>query len=421
MLEDILSKDNMTSAYRRVLANKGASGVDGMKASELQSYLQDAWIFVKSDILEGIYEPQGIRRVEIPKSNGGKRQLGIPTVLDRLIQQGIGQQLSLLYDEKFSENSYGFRPGRSTHQCVKQGLKYVNSGYTYIIDLDLSNFFDRVNHDYLISLLSKEITDKRLLRLIGKYLRAGIMIGGVQQVNQEGMPQGSPLSPILSNIVLDVLDKELEKRGHKFVRYADDFSIYCRSKRAAERVMKSISAFVESVLHLQINTDKSGIRRPSNMFLLGFGFYPKSKGVWALRISPKSVKRLKQKIKQQTKRSRTQSTSHRIEQINLIIRGWIQYFKIANCKTLVKELDEWIRSRLRMCEWKLWKRVRTRIKRLKELGVNQQKAIQWANTRKGYWKTAHSPILNTTLNNQWFEQKGYISLSKIYAKIKQPS
>jgi RNA-directed DNA polymerase len=421
MLDRILSKENMTQAYRRVVSNGGASGIDGMKASELQSYLNEAWAFLKAEILEGKYEPKAVRRVEIPKPNGGVRLLGIPTVLDRLLQQGIAQELQLLWEGTFSDHSYGFRPKRNTHQAVSKAQSYVNAGRTYIVDIDLEKFFDRVNHDHLIHLLSERVTDKRALTLIGKYLRAGVMIGGMVSRNEEGTPQGSPLSPLLSNIVLDVMDKELEMRGHKFVRYADDFSIYCTSKRGAERIQASITKFIEEVLHLRINEAKSGIRRPSTMVLLGFGFHIKTKGTWGIRLAPKSITRLKEKIKALTQRREPRGTWDRIQSLKQVQQGWIHYFKIANCKEHLKAIDEWTRSRLRMCEWKLWKRVRTRIKRLKELRIAPEQAYQWANTRNGYWRTAHSPILTRSLNNEWFKSEGYVSLSELYAKYKERS
>jgi group II intron reverse transcriptase/maturase len=421
MLDSILSKENMTQAYHRVVSNGGASGIDGMKASELQSYLNETWAFLKAEILEGKYEPQAVRRVEIAKPNGGIRQLGIPTVLDRLLQQGIAQELQLLWESTFSDHSYGFRPKRNTHQAVRKAQSYVNAGRTYIVDIDLEKFFDRVNHDHLMHLLSARVTDKRVLMLIGKYLRAGVMLGGVTTRNEEGTPQGSPLSPLLSNIVLDVMDKELERRGHKFVRYADDFSIYCTSKRGAERIQSSITKFIEEELHLRINEEKSGIRRPSTMVLLGFGFHIQTKGAWGIRLAPKSITRLKEKIKQLTQRRAPRGTWDRIQSLKQVQQGWIHYFKIANCKKHLTEIDEWTRSRLRMCEWKLWKRVRTRVKRLNELQIAPEQAYQWANTRKGYWRTAHSPILTRSLNNEWFKSEGYVSLSELYAKYKERS
>lgn len=418
MLEQILSKENMTAAYFRVKENGGAAGIDGMKASELQSYLNSAWSGLKVKILEGSYVPQAVKRVEIPKPNGGVRLLGIPTVFDRMLQQAIMQVLVPLWENTFSDHSYGFRPKRNCHQAVNKALTYVNGGLRHIVDIDLEKFFDRVNHDYLMQLLSQRITDKRVLSLIGKYLRSGVLIGGLFSKTEEGTPQGSPLSPLLSNIVLDVLDKELEIRGHSFVRYADDFSIYCKSKRGAQRVFRSIGKFIQNELHLQVNESKSGIRRPSQMLLLGFGFHIKKKGTWGIRISPKAIIRLKEKVREQTQRKHPHNTEYRIGKIYSLQSGWFHYYKIADCKTHLERIDEWTRSRLRMCEWKLWKRVKTRIKRLIGLGVNPKQAYQWGNTRKGYWRIAHSPILTTSLNSNWFKRQGYVSLTELYKRYK---
>lgn len=421
MLERILSKENMTKAFHRVKMNKGACGVDGMKTSELRSYLNQAWVFVKVELLDGTYQPQAVRRVEIPKANGGIRMLGIPTVIDRLIQQAISQELGLLWEDSFSDNSFGFRPNRNAHQAVERSKSYLNEGNTYIVDIDLEKFFDTVNQDYLMHLLGQRVADKRVLGLIGKYLRAGVMKGGVVTVNTEGTPQGSPLSPLLSNILLDVLDKELESRGHKFVRYADDFSIYSKSKRGAERIMGSIAKFIEKKLHLRVNQEKSGLRRPSKMTILGFGYYAKTKGTWSVRIAPKSLTRFKEKIRQLTQRRITTSTSDRIDKMKAVLMGWVSYFKIADCKQHLRTLDEWIRSRLRMCEWKLWKRVRTRMKRLVSLGISKNQAYQWANSRKGHWRTAHSPILLRSLNIEWFDEIGYAGLLPRYEKLRTNS
>lgn len=408
----------MTQAYYRTVANKGASGIDGMKVSELQSYLNDVWEFLKVEILEGKYVPQAVRRVEIPKESGGTRTLGIPTVFDRLLQQAIAQELSILWEPTFSDHSYGFRPKRNTHQALRKAQSYINAGRTYIVDIDLEKFFDRVNHDYLIHLLSKRVKDRRVLELIGKYLKGGVMINGVKERNEEGTPQGSPLSPLLSNILLDELDKELEQRGHRFVRYADDFSIYCKSRKSAERTSASIRKYIENELHLKINESKSGVRRPSTMYLLGFGFYSTKGGVWGIRISPKALKRLKTKIKNVTQRNIPKSLKDRIEKLKQVQIGWVAYFKVAECKKHLQSLDKWIRSRLRMCEWKLWKRIRTKYKRLKELGASSEVSYQWSNTRKGSWRTAHSPILTSTLTNQWLQRQGYVSLKELYNKSK---
>lgn len=421
LLGEVLSKPNMTRAYERVVGNGGAEGIDKMSVSMLKAYLQESWTELKTAIETGNYEPQAVRRVTIPKPNGGERHLGIPTVFDRLMQQALAQVIEPLWEGTFSEHSYGFRPKRNCHQAVSKAQTYVNAGRTYIVDIDLEKFFDRVNHDYLMHLLSQRIKDKLVLGLVGKYLRAGIMIKGVVSRNEEGTPQGSPLSPLLSNIVLDVLDKELEQRGHSFVRYADDFSIYCTSQRGAERALLSIGTFIEERLHLKINESKSGIRRPSRMILLGFGFHVKSKGVWGIRIAPKSISRLKEKVKALTQRRITLNTPQRIERLNSVLQGWFHYFKIADCQSHLAAIDKWTRARLRMCEWKLWKRVRTRYKRLKSFGIQHSQALEWANTRKGHWRTAHSPILCRTLSNKWIKQHGYVPLSELYKRYKERS
>ena len=421
LLEDLLSRPNMTRAYERVVSNGGAAGIDKMPVSMLKSYVQESWSGLKTLIEQGHYEPQAVRRVTIPKPNGGERHLGIPTVFDRLIQQALAQVIEPLWEGTFSDHSYGFRPQRNCHQAVSKAQTYVNAGRTYIVDIDLEKFFDRVNHDYLMHLLSQRITDKVVLGLVGKYLRAGVLIDGLVSRNEEGTPQGSPLSPLLSNIVLDVLDKELEQRGHFFVRYADDFSIYCTSQTGAERTLSSIGSFISERLHLRINIAKSGIRRPSRMILLGFGFRIRSKGIWGIRIAPKSISRLKEKIKVLTKRRIALNTAERIKHLNSVMQGWFHYFKIADCQSHLRAIDEWTRARLRMCEWKLWKRVRTRYKRLKGFGIQHRLAIQWANTRGGYWRTAHSPILSRTLTNKWLEQQGLTPLSELYKRYKERS
>lgn len=416
MLEEILSKPNMTEAYKRVVRNKGASGIDGMSTQELKAYLNSEWIFLKAELLEGKYQPSAVRGVMIPKPKGGKRQLGIPTVVDRLIQQALAQCLSKLWEPEFDPNSYGFRRGRNAHQCVKQARDYLNEGKRYVVDIDLSRFFDRVNHDILLALLGRKIRDKRLLSLIGKYLRAGIMQNGVVEVNRSGTPQGSPLSPLLSNILLNELDKELRKRGLSFVRYADDFSIYVRSKKAAKRVYEGVGKYLEERLKLQINEEKSGCVSSTKFELLGFGFYANKAG-YQIRVSKGSIERLKMRLRNQTKRSYTHSTADRIKRINLLLKGWLHYFKIANCKSILISLDQWLRSRLRLCEWKLWKRVRTRYKKLKSLGLDHNKSYSWACTRKGAWRVAHSPILTRSLSLDWLEKQGYESCLSIYESI----
>lgn len=415
MLDQILERDNLHRALKRVISNGGSGGVDGMKVDELQPYLSTHWAFIKAEILEGSYKPGAVKMVEIPKPGGGMRMLGIPTVLDRFIQQGISQKLQEIYDPGFSEYSYGFRPGRSTHQAVMQAQQYLNQGYTYVVETDLEKFFDVVSHDRLLYILSKTIEDKRLLNLIRKYLKAGIMSDGKVEARSKGTPQGSPLSPLLSNIVLDELDKELEKRGHKFVRYADDLSIYVRSRKSAERVKESIFGFIESRLKLKVNRTKSKICRPRQSSILGFSFYKDSRG-WQLRISDKSYRNFKSKVRKLTSRRWSISMEERLKRLTMLIRGWVNYFKIANCKSRLRDLDSWIRFRLRMCIWKTWKKVKTRITNLVILGMDEFHAYINGNTRKGYCRIAHSGILHTTLTNEYFTNLGYVSLEGIYLK-----
>jgi group II intron reverse transcriptase/maturase len=415
MLERILSRENMTAALKRVKSNKGASGVDGMTVDELLPYLNESWAFIKAELLESTYKPSPVKKVEIPKPDGSKRMLGIPTVLDRLIQQAISQKLSELYDNGFSDRSYGFRPGRSAHQAVKQAKEYILAGNTVVIEFDLEKFFDKVNHDRLMTTLSRRIEDKRLLKLIRKYLESGIMANGKVSSRTEGTPQGSPLSPILSNIVLDELDKELEVRGHKFVRYADDLSIYVRSLKSAVRVKESISGFIECKLKLKVNQTKSKISTPQESNLLGFSFYQDKDG-WQIRISDKSCKKFKKKVKQLTSRRQSISIEERLTSLKVYMTGWVNYFRIANCRNRLKDFDGWTRFRLRMCIWKTWKKIRTRIVNLTKLGFSKNEAIKSGNTRKSYCRIAHSPILTKTLTNKHFAELGYVSLESIYLK-----
>ena len=415
MLEQVLERENMRTAFKRVKSNKGASGVDGMSVDALQCWLTPRWAFIKAEILSGTYKPAAVKKVEIPKRGGGKRMLGIPTVLDRLIQQAISQHLNKIYDTGFSEYSYGFRPGRSAHQAVIQAQSYLNEGNTYVIETDLEKFFDVISHDRLMSILSKRIQDVNLLKLIRKYLKAGIMSDGKIEQRTKGTPQGSPLSPLLSNIILDELDKELEKRGHKFVRYADDLSIYVQSMKSAERVKESIYGFIEGKLKLKVNREKSRISRPVKSSLLGFSFYKDTKG-WQIRIGEKSYQRFKEKVRELTSRRWSISIKERLKRLNYQLRGWVNYFKIARCKSRLQDLDGWIRFRLRMCIWKTWKKVKTRIANLVKLGMDEFHAYLNGNTRKGYCRIAHSGILHHTLTNEYFTKQGYVTLENIYLK-----
>lgn len=411
MLERILSKDNLNLAYKRVKANKGSPGVDGMTVEELLSYLQQQGETLRQKILGGEYNPHTVRRVEIPKPDGGVRQLGIPTVVDRFIQQAIAQEMSKTFEPGFSANSYGFRPKKSAHQAILAARGYIGQGNRWTVDIDLEKFFDRVNHDKLMSLVAWKIKDKRVLKLIRKYLESGIMLNGVKVKSEEGTPQGGPLSPLLANIMLDELDKELERRGHKFCRYADDCNIYVKSQKAGERVMKSITRYIEEMLKLKVNRNKSAVDRPNRRKFLGLSFYVK-KGKARNFIHKKPQDRFKAKVKVITSRSNGMSMEMRIEKLNQLIEGWVNYFHIADMEKVAKEFDQWIRRRIRMCYWKQWKKTRTKLENLIKLGLNKCKALEYANTRKGYWSIANSPVLATTLTNEYLEKQGFLSLTK---------
>ena len=415
-LERILSRENLLLAMKRVISNKGSQGVDGMTVYELKQFLQMNWIRIREDIFNNEYKPMPVRRVEIPKPSGGTRLLGIPTVLDRFIQQAIAQELNLIYDENFSENSFGFRPRRAAKDAIKKAESYINEGYRWVVDIDLEKFFDKVNHDILMYKLSKDIKDKRVLKLIRKYLQSGIMINGIVVSNEEGTPQGGPLSPLLSNIMLDELDKELEKRGHRFCRYADDCNIYVKSKRAGERVMENITSFIEGKLKLKVNINKSAVERPWKRKFLGFTLGIMFGKAYS-SISKQSLKKHKDKLREILSRSNPMTLEQRIIKLNQVNIGWINYYGIAKCKGIAVQLDKWIKLRLRMCIWKQWKKVKTRYKNLKKLGLNHYQAIKFANTRKGYWRVANSAILTTTLTNQFFNDLGLKSLTRQYIKI----
>lgn len=413
LLEDVLERNNMLEAMYRVIRNKGSHGIDGMKTDELREHVKKTWVTVKAKLLEGKYNPSPVRRVEIPKPDGGVRLLGIPTVQDRMIQQAIAQVLSKLYEPTFSESSFGFRPNRGAKNAIKQSETYINQGYKWVVDMDLEKFFDKVNHNILMGKLEKKIKDKRLLKLIRKYLESGVLINGIKVSSEEGTPQGGPLSPLLANIMLDDVDKELEKRGHKFCRYADDCNIYVKSKRAGLRVMDSITRIIENELKLKVNKDKSAVDIVSKRKFLGFSFYF-VKGVAKIRIHEKSIKRFKEKVKSITNRNRGISMDLRLLKLNYSIKGWINYFGIANAKRKLSELDKWIRRRLRACIWKQWKKIRTRYRNLVKLGIDNWKAWEYANTRKGHWKISGSPILNKSLHNKYLESIGFVSLTQTY-------
>lgn len=406
----------MKAAYDRVVGNKGSAGIDGMSVTELKPYLKEHWPVIKASILDGSYRPQSVKGVEIDKPQGGKRLLGIPTVLDRMIQQAIQQVLNVMFDPKFSHFSYGFRKGKSAHQTIKQALGYANSGSRYVVDIDLSKFFDRVSHDYLMGLLSKEVEDKRLLGLIRRYLQSGIMLDGATSKRTEGTPQGSPLSPLLSNILLNELDTELTKRQHRFVRYADDFSIYLRTKRSAIRVMRSVSRFVEHKLKLKVNRKKSAVRYVGHMELLGYGIYRMRSQQFGLKIIESNWQKFVRKCKALTRKSYPISFDERVFKLKEYCMGWIGYFRHANIKTRLIGFDRLLGSRLRYCIWKSWKRIRTRIRNLKKLGLPEWLAVKWGFTRRGGWHVVQSPILQTTLTNARLQKRGFMPTANIYER-----
>ena len=413
MLEEILNVQNIYKSLARVTSNKGAAGIDNMQTDELRQYVSTHWQELKASITTGSYSPSPVKKVEIPKAGGGKRMLGIPTVTDRLIQQAISQWLSPKYEGEFSDYSYGFRPNRNAHQAVRQAQKFLNEGKAWVVEIDLEKFFDKVNHDKLMSLLERKIDDKRTLRLLRQYLKSGIMEGGTVSPRVEGTPQGSPLSPLLSNIILNELDKELQQRGHSFVRYADDCSIYVKSEKAAKRTEASITQYIEQKLKLKVNKEKTKVSRPMGSMLLGFSFY-KSKDQWELRISSKSVSRIKAKLKANTQRNNPANARIKIQKLETIIRGWVNYFVIAKAKSIMQQLDEMVRVRLRIGEWKHWKRIKTKIRKLISLGVNKYKAYEWGNSSKGYCKIAHSPVLQTTLTDNYWRKLGYTGFNNYY-------
>jgi group II intron reverse transcriptase/maturase len=416
LMEKILDRGNMNEAFKRVKKNKGSHGIDGLTIDELQEYLREHGEHLRKTILEENYTPNPVRRVEIPKDNGKKRKLGIPTVVDRVIQQSITQILSPIFEKTFSDNSFGFRPKRSCHDALKRCQEYINAGYKWAVDIDLASYFDTVNHDKLIGLIYREVKDITVISLIRKYLQSGVMENGVVIRTDEGVPQGGNLSPLLSNIMLNELDKELTKRGLKFVRYADDCNIYVKSRKSANRVMASITKFIEGSLKLKVNKEKSTVNRPWKLKFLGYSFYQANGGV-RFRVHEKSVRKLKSHLKELTGRSRIRQVDITYTKIKQKMVGWINYFKLADMKKLMKTLDEWLRRRIRMCYWKRWKKIGTKYKNLIKLGATKQKAWEHANTRKGYWRTAKSPILQTTITNNKLEKAGLISLYDTYMKV----
>ena len=416
LLERILSRENMLRAWKRVKANKGASGVDGISISEFPDFIRDRWEDIRKSLLEGTYQPSSVLRVEIPKVDGGTRPLGIPTVLDRLIQQAIAQVLGPIFDHTFSEFSFGFRPGRSAHDAVKKVRGYIREGYRIAVDMDLSKFFDTVNHDVLMHRVARRIRDKRLLRLIGRCLRAGVEINGRLQSTLKGVPQGGPLSPLLANIVLDDLDKELEMRGHRFVRYADDFIILVKSQRAGERVMISIRCFLERKLKLEVNEKKSCVAPTDQINFLGFTF----KGT-KIRWSDKAFNEFKRRVRRLTGRTWFVSMDYRLRKLAQYVRGWMNYFGISEYYRPIPELDHWLRRRVRMCYWKRWRRTRTKVRKLLKLGASLNAAISVGLSRKGYWRLSRTLATQTGMTNQWLKKQGLISIKEQWVRIHYPA
>lgn len=420
MIKRLTSKSNLNKAYLQVYRNKGSSGIDRVHVNDLKTLLVTHGCFYIDQIENGKYKAQAIRGVEIPKSNGKVRLLGIPTVLDRVFQQALHQVLQPLFEPEFQRYSYGFRPHRNAQQAVSRSLENINSGYQDILDIDLKSFFDEVPHDILLSLVYEKMKCKLTMKLLRCYLRAPILIKGKLHKRRKGLPQGSPLSPLLSNILLNELDKELEKRGHRYVRYADDFSIYVKSKLSAKRVGNSIYKFLRDKLKLPINRDKSGVRRPLEFETLGFGFvslYKKtSKGSYQLVVKKLKWKEFQRKLKYLTRKTIPISFSTRITRINLLIRGWINYFKAASIHSKLKKLEEWLRNRLRYCIWHDWKKPERKRKNLIRLGIDPDQAYAWSRTRMGGWAVAQSPILGTTITINRLKSRGYISLVSYYKR-----
>lgn len=415
LMEVVLDRQNMLKAYANVVGNKGAPGVDKVTTGDLKEYLKKHWPRIKNELLEGRYKPQAVKQVEIPKPDGGTRKLGIPTVTDRLIQQAIHQMLSPIYEKEFSESSYGFRPGRSAHQAIHKAKEYVAEGKKWVVDLDLERFFDRVNHDILMARIARKIKDKRLLRLIRSYLQAGVMIGGLETPREEGTPQGGPLSPLLSNILLDDLDKELERRGHTFCRYADDCNIYVQSEAAGQRVMTSIKSFLEQRLKLKVNEAKSKVARPTERKFLGYTIMQR-KGT-KLKIADKAIDKLKDKVREYLKGGKGKSLKKTIDELRPVLRGWINYFKYTEANTPLERIDKWIRRKLRKIIWQQAKKPWTRAKMLMKRGVTKDSAWRTAKSRKGPWRNSITEAVSRAFPNEYFTNMGHVSLLEEKIKL----
>jgi len=417
LMEQILHKDNLNKAYKKVKSNKGAGGVDGMSVDELLGFLRDNQKQLIQQIKDGKYKPNPVRRVEIPKETKGEfRKLGVPTVVDRVFQQAITQVLSPIYEKQFSENSFGFRPNRGAHDALKQCQTNVNDGYVYVVDMDLEKFFDTVSQSKLIEVLSRTIKDGRVISLIHKYLNAGVISRGMFEKTAVGMPQGGPLSPLLSNIMLNEMDKELTRRGHRFVRYADDCVIFCKSRKSAERTLENIVPYIEGKLFLKVNRTKTSVAHISKVKYLGYSFY-RYKGKCRFRVHPKSVEKMKNKIRELTDRSNGWGNEYRALKLTQFIRGWVNYFGKADMKSLLRSNDEWLRHRIRAIYWKQWKKVKTKFKELKKLGVEEEKAWICANMRNGNWYCSGYFVLQTAFNNKKLRELGYPTFTEFYLKI----
>ena len=408
LMEEIVSRGNMMKALNRVISNKGAAGVDGMSTGRLKEHLHREWVSIKEELLGGRYQPQPVRKVEIPKPGGGMRMLGIPTVLDRLIQQAMYQELGPLFDPGFSASSYGFRPGRSAHHAVRAARIHVADGLRWMVDIDLAQFFDRVNHDILMSRVARKVKDKRVLLLIRRYLQAGLFEGGLISPRSEGTPQGGPLSPLLSNILLDELDKELEKRGHAFCRYADDANVYVRTRRSAERVMSSLTQFLETRLKLVVNQEKSAVDRPWNRQFLGYGMT--NHRTPQIKVGGKALERLKSKVREIVRKGRGRNIKRVIEDLTPIVRGWSNYFKLAEVKKPFEEVDGWLRRKLRCIMWRQWKRSFTRAKKLMQRGLSEERAWVSSTNGRGPWWNSGASHMNQAFDRSYFTKLGLISL-----------
>jgi RNA-directed DNA polymerase len=411
LLDAVLTRDNLARAWKRVKSNKGAPGIDGVTIADWPEHARAHWPAQREQIQAGRYRPQAVRRVDIPKPDGGQRQLGIPTVTDRVVQQAIAQVLTPIFDPTFSESSFGFRPGRNAHQAIRQVQAHVKDGYRWAVDIDLAKFFDTVNHDLLMSLLGRTIADKRLLRLIGRYLRAGVLVGEHPQPSEVGTPQGGPLSPLLANILLHQLDCELERRGHRFARYADDMIILVKSERAAKRVMQSLTHFLQASLKLTVNLAKSKVAPVGECSFLGFVIVGKK-----IRWTDKALQNFKHRVRELTGRSWGVSMDYRMHKLNQYLRGWFGYFGISQYYRPIPELDEWLRRRIRMCYWKQWRWARTKIRHLLNLGVALKAAIQHGVSSLSYWRMARTPVTQQAMSNAWLKEQGLLSIKDLWCK-----